>query len=263
MRLNIHVTAELELAQETPAFLQVEAVSLPENNQTVEAATLTLTPETPTEAFSDFYGNNCRRLVLPSGDVTVEYTATVAQTDLRLPPLLPEQNDVLRLPPEVILYTLASRYCQSDKLINMAQDEFGQTEPGYPRVQAICAWINKHVTYQYGTSDAATSAFDTATQRQGVCRDFAHLGIAFCRALGIPARYVSGYCLGLQPPDFHAYFQAYLEGQWIAFDATVLDPRPALIQIAIGRDAADCAWSTFYGSGQTKSLNVEVMEASA
>ena len=117
------------------------------------------------------------------------------------------------------------------------------------------------MTYEYGTSDSGTSAYDTATQRIGVCRDFAHLGIAFCRALCIPARYVSGYCLGLEPPDFHAYFQAYLDGRWVSFDATELQPRPALVQVAIGRDAADCAWSTFYGSGDTVSLSVNVQEA--
>ena len=119
------------------------------------------------------------------------------------------------------------------------------------------------MTYQYGTSDSGTSAYDTATQRIGVCRDFAHLGIAFCRALNVPARYVSGYCLGLEPPDFHAYFQAWLDGRWVSFDATERQPRPALVQIAVGRDAADCAWATFYGFGETKSLSVEITESPA
>ena len=140
----------------------------------------------------------------------------------------------------------------------MATDLFGGAAPGFARVSAICDWINAHVTYQYGTSDAGTSAYDTAIQRIGVCRDFAHLGIAFCRALNIPARYVSGYCLGLDPPDFHAYFEAYLDGCWAAFDPTAPSLRPALVQVAVGRDAADCAWCTFYGYGETKFLSVEV-----
>ena len=190
----------------------------------------------------------------------VEYRAVVTQPDTRYPLLKPYEADALHLPTDTLLYTLPSRYCQSDKLVALAADLFGEVAPGFARVQTICDWINVHITYQYGVSDTGTSAYDTAAQRIGVCRDFAHLGIAFCRALNIPARYVSGYCLGLTPPDFHAYFQAFLDGRWVSFDATECQPRPSLIQIAAGRDAADCAWCTFYGCGETKSLSVEVEE---
>ncbi len=241
--------------------MQIEAATL-DGAQAVENPSLTITPFADSEPFRDFYGNACRRLMMPGGDVRVEYTATVTQPDTRFPLLKPVEDDALHLPTDTLLYTLPSRYCQSDKLVAMAQDMFGEVAPGFARVQTIGNWINEHVTYQYGTSDAGTSAYDTATQRIGVCRDFAHLGIAFCRALNIPARYVSGYCLGLEPPDFHAYFQAWLDGRWVSFDATERQPRPALVQIAVGRDAADCAWSTFYGFGETKALSVEVTEAS-
>ncbi len=260
MRLSIHVAADLALAEATPTTMQIEAAHLGEA-QAVEASALTITPFAQAEPFPDFYGNPCRRLLMPGGDVQVEYTATVVQPDMRFPLLKPYEADALHLPTETLLYTLPSRYCQSDKLVAMALDMFGEAAPGFARVQTVCNWINEHVTYQYGTSDAGTSAYDTATQRMGVCRDFAHLGIAFCRALNIPARYVSGYCLGLTPPDFHAYFQAYLDGRWVSFDATERQPRPALVQIAVGRDAADCAWATFYGYGETKRLSVEVTEA--
>jgi transglutaminase-like putative cysteine protease len=262
MKLNIHVIADLSLADPTPTTLQVEAAPL-EGAQTVDESHLFITPFAPAEPFRDFYGNPCRRLMMPAGNVRLEYTATVTQPDERYPLMKPYEADALHLPTDALLYTLPSRYCQSDKLVAMAADMFGDVAPGFARVQTIANWINEHVTYQYGTSDAGTSAYDTATQRIGVCRDFAHLGIAFCRALNIPARYVSGYCLGLEPPDFHAYFQAYLDGRWVAFDATERQPRPALVQIAVGRDAADCAWATFYGQGETQSLSVEITEVAA
>lgn len=260
MKLQIHVTADLWLPQAIPATLQVEAAELG-MAQTVEVSTLTLEPFAESEPFRDFYGNPCRRLPMPQGEVRLEYSATVTQPEQRQPLLEPVEADALHLPIETLLYTLPSRYCQSDLLVPMALDMFGDAAPGFARVQKICNWINEHITYQYGTSDAGTSAYDTATRRVGVCRDFAHLGIAFCRALNLPARYVSGYCLGLEPPDFHAYFQAFLDGRWVSFDATELQSRPALVQVAVGRDAADCAWCTFYGSGETKRLFVEVSEA--
>ncbi len=260
MKLSIHVVADLALPEATPTTMQIEAAQLGDA-QAVEESVLTVTPFAEAEPFADFYGNPCRRLLMPGGDVRVEYRAMVTQPDTRFPLLKPYEADALHLPTDTLLYTLPSRYCQSDKLAALAEDTFGQVAPGFARVQTICNWINEHVAYRYGTSDAGTSAYDTVTQRIGVCRDFAHLGIAFCRALNIPARYVSGYCLGLEPPDFHAYFQAFLDGRWVAFDATERQPRPALVQIAIGRDAADCAWSTFYGLGETKSLSVEVREA--
>ncbi len=259
MKLSVHVLADLALPEATPTTMQIEAAHLGDA-QAVEEAALFVTPFAEAEPFLDFYGNPCRRLLMPGGDVRVEYTATVTQPDTRFPLLKPYEADALHLPTDTLLYTLPSRYCQSDKLTAMAVDMFGEAAPGFARVQTVCNWINAHITYQYGTSDAGTSAYDTATQRIGVCRDFAHLGIAFCRALNIPARYVSGYCLGLEPPDFHAYFQAYLDGRWVSFDATERQPRPALVQIAVGRDAADCAWSTFYGYGETKFLSVEVKE---
>lgn len=221
MKLSLHVVADLSVPDATPTTLQIEAASLGEA-QTVENAELLIMPFAAAEPFPDFYGNPCRRFLMPAGDVRIEYRATVTQPDTRFPLLKPYEADALHLPTDTLLYTLPSRYCQSDRLVAMATDMFGEVAPGFARVQTICNWINEHVTYQYGTSDAGTSAYDTATQRIGVCRDFAHLGIAFCRALNIPARYVSGYCLGLEPPDFHAYFQAFLDGRWVSFDLSLI-----------------------------------------
>ena len=130
--------------------------------------------------------------------------------------------------------------------------EFGQLPSGGGRVRTIADWVRQHVEYHYGTTDAKTSAFDTATERVGVCRDFAHLVIAFCRALGIPARYASCYAPGLEPPDFHSVAQVYLSGAWHNVDATTEAVRPALIPIAVGRDAADVAMTTLWGIGRVR-----------
>jgi transglutaminase-like putative cysteine protease len=143
----------------------------------------------------------------------------------------------------------------------MAMGEFGGLRPGGGRVLAIAEWVRRNVEYRYGTTDAKTSAFDTATERIGVCRDFAHLVIAFCRALNIPARYVSGYALGLEPPDFHGFVQVYLGGAWHNIDATVEGARPALVPIAVGRDAADVAITTLWGPNALIEQRVEVREA--
>jgi transglutaminase-like putative cysteine protease len=148
----------------------------------------------------------------------------------------------------VIHYLYPSRYCQSDRLLNFAQGEFGQWEPGYAQVTAICDWIYEKVLYLPGSSDSLTSATETLLKRVGVCRDFAHLGIALCRALNIPARFVSGYAHGLNPPDFHAWFEAYLGRDWCRFDPSRLVSPQSLVQVGVGRDAADVALATILGA---------------
>ena len=260
MNLNISVSLEMDAATEGPILLQIEATGKAGGRQTLETSTLSIAPFTNMELYTDALGNNARRFLLSQGHSHIEYQARVTLNDERAPLLPPFQADVLSLPPETLLYLLPSRYCPSDLMTKMAGDLFGLTEPGYPQVQAVCAWIYEHVTYQYGTSDSATTATDTLLRRVGVCRDFAHLAVAFCRALNIPTRYVSGYCLGLEQPDFHAYIEAFVSGRWVAFDATASEPRRALVQVAVGRDAADCAWGTFYGEAQTTSMMVDVQE---
>ncbi|BDI28822.1 hypothetical protein CCAX7_008730 [Capsulimonas corticalis] len=259
MKIKIHFECELQLAAAAPTILQLEAADIP-GAQNIESSSLKIEPDVQTEEFLDIYKNPCRRLLMPAGDVRIEYNSVVELPDKRGAFIEPTEPDILHLPTDMLTYTLPSRYCQSDKLVKMANDTFGSITPGFARVQEICNWINENITYQYGTSNSGTSAYETAAERVGVCRDFAHLAITFCRAMNIPARYVSGYCLGLQPPDLHAFFHAYIDGRWVVFDATERQPRPALIQIAAGRDAADCAWSTFYGNGSTRSMQVDVTE---
>ena len=124
------------------------------------------------------------------------------------------------LPLDIVHYVYPSRYCPSDQLLNFAAREYAAVEPGYVRVKAICDWIHANVEYAFGASDAHTAANDTLLSRRGVCRDFAHLAIALCRALNINPRVLLGYVQGLQPPDFHACFEAYLGQRWFLFDST-------------------------------------------
>jgi len=141
-------------------------------------------------------------------------------------------------------------------LTHFALSTFGNTEPGYLRVTAICDWINNNLHYQPGSSGESTSACDVLVQREGVCRDYAHLAIALCRALCIPARYISGYAVDLQPPDFHGFFEAYLGFRWYLFDATRMAPVEGFVRIGTGRDAADASFATIIGEATLTSMAV-------
>jgi transglutaminase-like putative cysteine protease len=183
-----------------------------------------------------------------AGPLRVLYSATVELSHHVQSPDNVPQTPPGALPADVVPYLYPSRYCESDKLVRLAQHEFGKLQPGFSRVTAICNWIHNNVEYLRGATNPRTSAYDTATERAGVCRDFAHLGIAFCRAVAIPARFVAGYAFNLMPPDFHAYFEAYLDGRWYIFDATRLAPQTSFIRIGTGRDAADTSFATFFGA---------------
>jgi transglutaminase-like putative cysteine protease len=259
MLLTVRAAAAYDLAAET--FLSLMVEPLPEGPaHRVEREQLTTTPACRSAPSRDLYGNLRRSFLAGKGRFSYEFKATIAATAPG--PLSPEaaQHPPSEIPPEVMISTLPSRYCQSDLLARMARGEFGHLGPGGARVLGIAEWVRRHVEYRYGTTDNLTSAFDTATERIGVCRDFAHLVIAFCRALDIPARYVSGYALGLEPPDFHGYAQAYLGGAWHDLDATSPTPRPALIPIAFGRDDADVPMLTSWGACQLIEQTVEVRE---
>lgn len=157
------------------------------------------------------------------------------------------ETPVSRMDAAILPYLAPSRYCQSDKLYRLANNLFGHIKNPFEKVTALTTWINKNVQYLSGSTNAQTSAFDTVTEQSGVCRDFAHLGIALCRALTIPARYFTGYAYQLNPADFHACFEAYLGNHWVLFDATGLVPLNGLVKIAAGRDAADTALANIFG----------------
>lgn len=262
MILNISTHAHYDLPFQTFTLLQIEPALQGAHHRVLDEH-LQTTPTPRTELWNDLYANPQRRFMAPQGEFSFRFDARVEcdpnqPVPLDAPELAPDA-----IPAECMIYTLPSRYCQSDRLSKMTQSEFGAMNPGGSRVATIANWINGKVTYQYGTSNAMTDAFDTATSREGVCRDFAHLLISFCRALGIPSRYVSGYCLGLEPPDFHAWVQVYLgdgqgSGAWHNVDATFNGVRSALVPIAFGRDAADVAMMTFFGQGNLREQVVNV-----
>ncbi len=162
------------------------------------------------------------------------------------------------IPAEALVFLYPSRFCQSDLLARLARREFNQNEPGFYRVTRICNWIFDRIEYLSGTTTPTTSAFDTVTQLAGVCRDFAHLAIAFCRSLGIPARFVSAYAYGLNPPDFHAYMEAFLGGRWILFDPTRLSPQSSFVRIGQGRDAADTSFATIFGGASMNKMELSM-----
>ena len=200
--------------------------------------------------------NRYLRIKAPAGNLNISYRAIVETTHDYSDPSQISEVDPANLPLDILHYLYPSRYCQSDRLFRLAEAEFGNLYPGYSRVTAICNWIYHNISYLSGSSDSSTSAEDTAIERVGVCRDFAHLGIAFCRALNIPARFVSGYAYGLNPPDFHAWFEAYLGDRWYLFDPTRLSPQNGLVRVGTGRDAADVSFATIFGAVQMTQMKL-------
>ncbi len=234
----------------TPFVFNIEAART--GGQSVTSETLDLSPGVAVERWTmPESGNRYLRVMVEPGPFKLDYTAEVA-----IHPVLEAPDSVTEilasdLPLSVLPHLWPSRYCQSDQLNRLAQRSFGGETPGYARVNAVCNWIHDNVDYMGGISDAMTSAFDTATQRAGVCRDFAHLAIALCRSLGIPTRYVSAYAHRLQPPDFHAVIEAFLQGPqgpgWYLFDPTRKSAPDGIVRIGIGRDAAEVAFASPFG----------------
>jgi len=226
--------------------------------QEVIASELIVEPPVVLREYHDSFGNLCQRLVLPAGSSTVTMRATVDAAAAIDVDVTAPRSETVELPDWVIAYTLPSRYCQSDLLYPLAADITAEALPGYPQVEAIRSWIASHVRYEYGTSQPTTSALDTLQTRAGVCRDFAHLGIALCRALQIPARMVVGYLHELVPMDQHAWFEAFVGGRWFTFDATQLVAKGNRVATGYGRDAADVALVTQFGPLQLDELTVWV-----
>lgn len=246
MRYSVGCALPYRIIAPTTLILNLEP--LEGDQQRIIRESFDVTPPVPsTEHQAAGTGNRYRRLVLQPGDYTVRYDGEVELTPASGEPEAVGEVPVAELPLEVLPYLYPSRYCQSDVLAPFSLREFGGLDPGHQRVTAICNWIHENVDYVAGASTSSTSAHDTLTHRSGVCRDFAHLGISICRALGIPARFVSVYAWKLYPQDFHAVFEAFLGGRWYLFDATRLCPLDAIVRIGIGRDAADTAFATYYG----------------
>jgi transglutaminase-like putative cysteine protease len=211
-------------------------------------------PETPIRSYRDGFGNLCGRLTLPSGRTVLSYRALVRDTGLP-DPVVPDakQHAVEEIPDEYIQYLLPSRYCETDRLMNLAWQLFKDTPLGWGRVQAICDYVHNHLTFGYQFAAATKSAHDVHDEKRGVCRDFAHLAVTLCRCMNIPARYCTGYLgdIGVPPEespmDYSAWFEVYLSGSWYTFDARHNTPRIGRILVGRGRDAADVPLSTGFG----------------
>ena len=220
-------------------------------------------PPVEIDAYTDSFGNVCSRFVAPAGKIRI-FNSTVIEDSGQLDAVNPSapQIPVQYLPTEVLPFLYASRYCEVDRFPDTAEKLFGQIQPGWQRVQAICSWVRQAVTFGYHLARPTKTALDVYMERGGVCRDFQHLAITFCRCLGIPARYATGYLgdIGVPPDgspmDFSAWFEAYLGDRWWTFDARHNTPRIGRVLIATGRDAADVAITTSFGVALMKSFAV-------
>lgn len=257
MKFKVHSQMQYQTFSESTFIFNIHALRT--GNQTVLEETLSINPYNRLEEFTAINNpNRFVRLEIPQNTAfTITYNAIV---DTHCTVINYEENvdntPIGHLDGDVIPYLFPSRYCQSDKLQRLAFNMFGRIDNIYSKVLAITEWIYENVAYLSGSTDSHTSAYDTISERAGVCRDFAHLGIALCRALSIPARYFTGYAYKLFPPDFHACFEAYINGHWIVFDPTKLVPLNGLVKIATGRDAADAAIASIFGNAIYTSIFV-------
>jgi len=231
---------------------------------------LVFDPPVPVEAYRDGFGNWCTRIVAPAGRMRV--TANAVVNDTGLPDIIvadAQQIPVSELPVDTLVYLLGSRYCETDRLSETAWQLFEHAPTGWGRVQAICDYVHQHVTFGYEYARRTQTALETFTNRTGVCRDFNHLAVTFCRAMNIPARYCTGYLgeIGMPPPygpmDFAAWFEVFLGGRWYTFDARNNIPRIGRVLIARGRDAADVALSNAFGDNTLTSFTVWTDEVPA
>jgi transglutaminase-like putative cysteine protease len=255
VRLKFFIELQYEIANYPSDFIfNVHAAQTPCQSLVVE--NFQVNPPVPIALFTDpAHGNRYARLRVDPGTLTVRYDATVDIAHHIASPDSVMEVPIAQLPPEALAYIYPSRYCQSDRLHHLANAEFGNLRPGYWRVRAIQDWVNRHTKFVSGSSNATTSAVDTLIEQVGVCRDFAHLMIALCRAINIPARFATGIDYGSDPAfgptDFHAYVEVFLSGGWYLFDPSNMALPMGLIRLGTGRDAADVSFATIFGSVQS------------
>ncbi len=256
-KLDLVVRVGCLLRYEAPADVAVLMNLKPrmDTMQVVQQERLVLGDRLPCEEFEDAHGNILYRLILPRGQNQISHDALVLVPSVG--DNFHQANDLVvpmsELPVGLLRYTLPSRYCDSDRLIKFAWDQFGTVPRGHMQVRAVSDWIHGKIQYRFGQGRSDTAASEVIAQGFGVCRDFAHVGVALCRALNIPARYVTGHLPDIayvdtgSPMDFHAYFEVYLGGKWFAYDPRYNVPRIGRVKVACGADAVDCAFATIYG----------------
>ncbi|MFA5496351.1 MAG: transglutaminase family protein [Porticoccaceae bacterium] len=272
MKIRIGYELIYDCPQPTPMILALR-VHPSRFNDIIVPDLVVSDPPVAIRGYWDSYGNHCHRLVAPKGLIKLSTDAIIndsGEPDLVMPNA--RQTPVEELPDDTLLFLLGSRYCETDPLVNIAWQLFGDNLSGWQRVQAICDYVHHHITFGYQHARPTKTAWEAYNEREGVCRDYAHLAIAFCRCMNIPARYCSGYLgdMGVPPPygemDFAGWFEAYLDGHWYTFDARNNKPRIGRVLIARGRDAADVAISTAFGPNTLAHFKVytdEINERSA
>jgi transglutaminase-like putative cysteine protease len=262
--MKIHVGCELsfDFIQPTPMIVMLN-VHFSRFSDLERPDQLLTNPSVPVEGYRDTFGNWCNRLVAPEGRFTLGTDAMVRDAGQPDPVDLDAlQHQVQHLPADILQFLLGSRYCETDKLSDAAWELFGPTPLGWARVQAICDFVHNHITFGYEHSRPTRTAYEAYNERVGVCRDFTHLAVTFCRCLNIPARYCTGYItdIGEPPPysamDFAAWMEVYLGGRWHVFDPRNNKPRVGRILIAHGRDAADVPLTHIFGPGTLAAFRV-------
>lgn len=236
---RLHTRCEITLRAEFPTPLLMVLRPKTDDRQWVVKEYFESDPAVWIGEYSDRYGNRCQRLTVPVGAFSLRSEAVV-ETACHL--AVDRQAGFVPiqfLPDDILSYLLPSRYCESDCMASLAWSVVGDAEPGYPQVERIVAWVRESIRYRPGSSNIPISAIQVNEKGEGVCRDLAHLAVALCRALCIPARFVSGYLHELEPMDLHAWFEVFVGGQWFTFDPTQSEPRGKRVVIAVGRDAAD------------------------
>jgi transglutaminase-like putative cysteine protease len=259
IRLGYDIELELSKPMMVVAVLNVHPSR---KADLLEPDEIQISPGCAQGEYLDTFGNRCTRILAPQGALRLSSSTLISDSgepdpvDWNVP-----QIPVEKLPYETLQFLLASRYCEVDRLSDLAWSLFGNIAPGWPAVQAICDWVNRHITFDYNTARPTKSAYDVYMERWGVCRDYQHLAISLCRALHIPARYATGYLgdIGVPvvlPMDFSAWFEVYLGGRWWAFDARNNRPRIGRVLMATGRDAADVAMTTTFGVSWLRKFEV-------
>lgn len=262
MKLRVGYELHYQFPHPTPAilvlnthFTRISDLAGPDH--------IIVSPSVPIRGYRDGFGNWCTRILAPAGAMSLSTDAVV--TDCGLPdPIVNDtrQVPVEELPDDTLVFLLPSRFCDSDKLLDLAWELFGHAVPGLGRVQAVCDFVHQRIEFGYQHARPTRTASEAYEEGRGVCRDYAHLAVAFCRALNIPARYCTGYLSDVGTPtpyppgDFAAWFEAFLGGRWNLFDPRNNVPRIGRVLIARGRDAADVAMTTTFGPNTLESFRV-------
>jgi transglutaminase-like putative cysteine protease len=269
MQIRLGCELVYDCLQPTPMVLMLK-VHHTRVSDLVVPDRLVTSPSLPIRAYRDGFGNWCNRIVAPAGRTRLSTSAVVNDSgEPDRVALEAHQHAVEDLPDDALVFLLGSRYCETERLSEIAWSLFGKTPLGWGRVQAICDYVHQHVAFGYEHARAGRTAWETFCDRTGVCRDFAHLAIAFCRCMNIPARYCTGYLgdIGVPPDpapmDFSAWFEVYLGGAWYTLDARHNTPRVGRVLIARGRDAADVAISTTFGPNTLSGFTVVTEEVGA